>query len=464
MNSIEKIFILSGVLSSVFCLTQISTFNHPIWLIPVTYTISMLLCRRNIIKNTPGIIFFNILMFMRYVFTPVAYYRDGVINTMISSELQIDDGLVLMLYELVAVFITINITGKKYQTKFYNFKILISGYKKICVLELKNRVLALIVVLLTIIYIGYFYKSLGQGLSVFTSGSYNEFGDIEFLMGEGEGYINIIWQSLCVWLYFYLLMRERKKYDISPKLITVVRSILYTIIFVIITFVDSTGITRWYTLVTASASLACLLSLFPTHKKVIGSAILVPLVVLMALSSLIKNGGYESGEKTVSESAEGILGATTMDVYFNGLGNVNTIFRINKYRENIGLETIFSDVLSTMPVVNHYISKESTSARAFHRAVGRNDQIIPMVGQSYIYFGFLLSPLLSILSIILLRKMDYRYYYDYTYTKYAYAFAAIWFGSVVMCLNLTITFMWLYIRVLPFFLILWYTNTRRISN
>lgn len=454
MNRVRLLFILLGIVCATYGLVNSDEFSVPIWLLPLVFSVGVAICKNIIIKATPGVLTLCFLMFLRYVFTPYAYYSDGVINTMVTTQAFLTEGLILMLYELILVFVALELSGRKYAIKYNSLK---NDYVKY-ELQLKNGFIIILGVVLVLIYIGVVYKSLGQGLNAFLNSTYNDLDEIESQFESGEGYINIVWQSLCVWLYIYLVMREKNANDIRPSSSHIIRAILYTVMFIILTFIDSTGVTRWFTFVSAIASLSCLIYLFPSYKKTVGASILIPLAALMIFSSLVKNGGYVKGSTTVAESAEGTFGATNMDVYCNGLGNVNATFQLANINSDINVTTVAVDFLRSIPIINHYVPKEITSTYVFHKAVGRDDQILPLIGQSYAYFGFLLAPLLTILIIMLVRRLDYRFYYNSSYKKYAYAFAVVWIAASPMCHNLSLIFMWLFIRIIPFYAVLALTD------
>lgn len=457
---IAKIAGIIGILCGFFGLSRYGVFNAPIWMLPSVYSVGMFMTSKqtkDMITSSPGLFILNVIMFLRYVMAPYSYYSEGHLNTMINSTQYVYEGLFLMLFEEVMVFITLYLTGIKYYNKCLKMdskKQDIYSYR----LKLKNGFVIISATILILTYIAITYKSIGQGLNIFVSGSLTELKDINSQVNDGQGYINIVWQSLCVWLYVYLVMIEKYKYEHGSGKGPFVRVLLYTFAFIILSFLEGTGITRWLTFVTSIASLFCIYHLFPNFRRTALVSLLIPVCALMVYSSLQKNGGYGTSTTDVKKSIDGIFGATILDVYCNGLGNVNTVFKVDNGNYNVGIISIFYDALSSMPVINHFLPNEKKTSVAFHKAVGRNDQIIPMIGQGYLYFGFLFSPILSVISILLLRYYDLKFKYDYSFKKYGYAFAAVWFGSVAMSLNLSITFMWLYIRVIPFLLVLHYSN------
>ena len=68
--------------------------------------------------------------------------------------------------------------------------------------------------------------------------------------------------------------------------------------------------------------------------------------------------------------------------------------------------------------------------------------IIPLVGQSGIFFSWVLAPLLSCISVLLIRATDKKYVETTSYMKYIWGFVAVWFGLGTI-LNMTISLSWL---------------------
>ena len=70
-----------------------------------------------------------------------------------------------------------------------------------------------------------------------------------------------------------------------------------------------------------------------------------------------------------------------------------------------------------------------------------------------IYFGYLLTPLLSIISVIMVRVLDYRYLRSTSIDVYIYAFTACWLGLATI-LNFTICISWFYVTIIPAYLLI----------
>ena len=152
-----------------------------------------------------------------------------------------------------------------------------------------------------------------------------------------------------------------------------------------------------------------------------------------------------------------------MDIYFSGPVNVNNALNVY-YKWNLDITTIINDLCNNMPIVNHYMDTRATSVYAYNASLDRiydnnaGDQIIPLIGQSIIYFGLLLAPLLSCFSTFIVCWADYKFAICKDFLLFLFGFIAIWFAVESMMLNITITASWIYNRIIPFYLAFWLTN------
>ena len=148
---------------------------------------------------------------------------------------------------------------------------------------------------------------------------------------------------------------------------------------------------------------------------------------------------------------EAIFNSTNMDTYFAGPVNVSTAIALKEETE-IGIGSLFYDVLNNFPSLNHLINRELASVNQFNSFIGRGDQIIPLVGQSVVWFSYALTPLLSMFSIVMVKKMDSRFKKSNSILTYLYAFSAVW-SALMPILNFTIWLSWIYSRIVPAFVL-----------
>ena len=127
-----------------------------------------------------------------------------------------------------------------------------------------------------------------------------------------------------------------------------------------------------------------------------------------------------------------MLNSQNLQAYFAGPVNVNNAIGLYK-NSNIGFSSFFLDIVNNMPVVNHWFDTKMATVNQYNYYIGRSwnglgDQIIPLVGQSLIYFSTFFAPLLSCISIVLLRLFDRKYVSSSSLDVYYYAFSSTWTG------------------------------------
>lgn len=453
-----RVFQIIGIVVSIYCMQLSYLFSEPLWILPLLYTILLFLARQNkrIAFGSPGMMALNITIFCRYVLSILACYLNGELSNYTRSYTYVTEAVLLMSYELIVVFIVIEVFSRK---------------RELIGVQIKRQIIRpisagtplLVLFTLILFYIAGNYLHLSQGLAAFKGGTYSDLYDIESSINQGTHFVEIVWETLLVWIYVYITIGRKREYDKSRNSIHVYFCIVFTLFILLILFIGQTAINRWYVLLTASASLALLIKLFPKEKKSILFIIMIPAGLVFILATLIKNAGYVAGSTTLSESLIKLFNPSEMDSYFCGpvgLGNA-----IEVCQKNVaGFSNIFNDVLSSMPFIGRMFPTKETTVYIYLSHIGRGDLIIPLVGQSAIYFGYVFAPVLSAISVIIVIYFDSLYKKSFSYLTYIFAFISIWYGVEAMALNLTINSNWLFIRILPFFFILWITNKLSIRN
>lgn len=437
-------------------------FYEPFWLIPFVYMLLIHLYSMSRPLMGAGHVALMIAMAGRYLLTPLSIYGTESLS---SSALQygyLYQAIILMVYEMIAIFIVLFLCDNKYKKRINSYL-----YKtNITFADITKQIKPMYFYAGLSIWlcIAVLYKNILGGLSVLLSGALNEMREVELVDYEGSNIIGgILWETLCVWLFSYLVFKQKERLLSSNLRKPVIISLIYTLAIVILSFIDQSGLSRWYTIVITGASVAMLLKLFPNKKKMIVSTIVIPSVILIIFITLFKNAGLILGEGTIGAALYTLFDPSKMDVYFSGPVNVNNALNVY-YNSKLDITTIINDICNNMPVVNHFMDIRATSVYAYNASLGRifadsaGDQIIPLIGQSLIYFGVILAPTLSCISIIFACWADYKFLVCKDFKLFVFAFIGIWFAVSSMMHNLTITLSWIYIRIIPFFFVFWLTN------
>ena len=395
--------------------------------IPFVYTLCFAFIRRFTDFSNPGVFTIHVVAFLRYMISPFVMITSNKFSSMCHAYENLGKAILIMLVEMVFIFGTLF---------FYNPKPRQIPPKKIIYPSLVK-----IAAVITFVFFIIDNTSLIGNLSIVSGKIKVE--DTNATMGV----ISIIWQALCVFIFCFIIQ------DISSNgkfRRFILLPLLCCLGYIMIIFTGQTDLSRWYTVVTLIAMIFWMIKLYPKRKYTIFLVIVVPVLLLIIVASILKNtkegmvGGLQS---TFSE----LINSTNLDSYFAGPSNIsNAIATKSIYSPGIG--SLFFDMFNNFPIVNHWFPHSYASVNYFADYMRRGDQILPLVGQSFTWFGYVFTPLLSVLSVVLTKKMDVRFKGSEDITTYLYAFFAIW-CALMPILNLTIWLSWIYARIIPAFLL-----------
>lgn len=459
-NIITKTLRVLSVVSALFCIVMaiFSDIQYSFWILPVTYSIGMLfLGNKNVYEFTPGIVTLNIVMFCRYSVLPLVKYINYDLSVFAKEYGHVQDAVIVMWIELVAIMLTLFFTGDKYQKKSREISRLAESDS---FYDLKYGNIIAIVGLALIAVLIVRYPSLVGGLSLLTKGYIENSSDVSVV----SGVISIAWKAWVIWLSAYFLFVLKKKKLKSVFLVLFL--VLLIAIAVLISFIGQAEISRWYSVVTFVSLYFCAIKMFPEKKKHITRLVVGPALLMLLVVSIYKNTGYLNDDGgSAFEIFKELFDVSNLDSYFAGPVSVNNALYLND-QPVLGISSFIYDTFRNFPVLNHYIDVSKSSVEMYHIYLGRGDQILPLAGQSIFYFGYPGIPVFSILSVVLVRHFDYKYLKSQSLIMYMYSFMACWLGLVTI-LNFTICISWFYAVIIPASLLLKFTElsgTRKVNQ
>ncbi len=412
-------------------------------ILPFCFSILLIILYRLIrsqILKKPGLTILIIILFVRYTVLPYMMCDTGMISIHTQDSTELDNGVLLMVYEMIWIFLGIYLFYSKIRfipTSSYSIS------KRLW----QNR---RSIITFTIIAIGILWvtnPSLVGGISLITKGFIEDSGN----MTEKSSLVIILWTILTTWLYVFFVLINSAKYNQDKAKRHITSSVIYTLLFILITYISQEEISRWQTLMCALGGIYLLVHCFAEKKKLITIYIVAPVTVLMISATLFKN----FAESTLTGNSEEKMFITTLDAYLAGPSSVSNSIALNNKNMNVGLTSLGYDLVNNMPIVNHYVDTKKSTVYLYNLFLdriftsdGRGDQIIPLIGQGYIYFGYIFAPLLSMLCIYFLSFFDAKYTKSSGYYTYLYAFISCWI-AVAPVLNLTLILSWIYIRIIP---------------
>ena len=169
------------------------------------------------------------------------------------------------------------------------------------------------------------------------------------------------------------------------------------------------GTSRFSVLVPSVAWLIILLKLYPKYKKSIIATLTSLLIIVFISITLYKQFGYTQGDEIKPKNMNEI--AYNFDAYFSGPDNMARAVDLKQSFGNyIDLNTMKNDIINNVVLISRFSDSENTSAAwfnyLFYGVKGKVDQIIPLSGQSYLYFGAIGMPLLLTITLILMMFFD----------------------------------------------------------
>lgn len=133
-----------------------------------------------------------------------------------------------------------------------------------------------------------------------------------------------------------------------------------------------------------------------------------------------------------------------INAYFSGVATVSGVYNLPNSME-YRIKYFFTDILSSIPFGNTIFGLDgSTSQEFFNNYNSSSGQIPPTIGMGYYYFGFVFSPLYSIIFTVLSfknsEKLRYHSVYSpFEYIRCLYSIFVFSMGIVMYSIEITLT-------------------------
>lgn len=440
-SKLYTVLLIVGVVVTLWSLFFAFTPNKYGYLIalPISYIITRLVIRKSLYEISPGIATYEISCFMRYVILPYVILSQDSFNSFAATYEYIGLAVGLMIYEMIATALVIMFYRPKTKQRNTTNISYSSGNKKL--------IFSFLIVIILLLYID--NRSLTGNLLVF-SGIMNN--NVATQLSETSSVVSILWQAILSFTFAYSIWSiYRASITSKSKTMYTIISAIICIFYFFVIFTGQVSISRWNVMIAAITSIIWLFTLYPSNKLSILLTVGVPFVIVLVTVSVVKSGGISLLGHSKFEQIHYLITPAFMDAYFAGPVNVNNAIAM-KSLGNIGISSLPYDIVNNMPVITNIIDKSHSTVFAFNHLLGRTDQIVPLIGQSFTWFGYIFSPLLSMLFTAAVVKLDYKFMRVDGIDKYCYGFFAAWCGTATI-LNVTIWFAWVYSKIIPMFLL-----------
>lgn len=349
-------------------------------------------------KNRAIYFIYFLISFLRYVFTPFLFilsygeYDNYILKDVSDSSLKM--ACLFMILELTISLFFINIFSKinVEKSKIYKFN------SNQFLIFLSFLIFSLFFLIPDLVYKYNFILVPDELIK----------SDIEFF---GSGFIfiladYILWIPPVIISSFFI---RRYFNDFNKK------NIYLALIFIIPFLLFFRGLSRFSALLPALAWLIAFNMVLPKFKKAINISILSTALLVLTSVTLFKQFGYQKDTSLQEVGVNFSEIAVTFNAYFSGLLNVAYVIEIERFFSlQSGYNYFVNDLLKNLMFFSKFSDNDKTSSYFFNNYIfdqsGRYDQIVPIVGQSYLYFGYAGVAFLTAVCVILMIKLEYTLY------------------------------------------------------
>jgi len=418
-------------------------------LVPFVFGVGYLLSKKTslyIFKNI-GLLGLNLALIIRYVITPFFMWFNGhpIGRGTTPSPDNYKIAILLMILEIIVIFLTIEIFSRKF-------------YKEDKQLHTKRKIKVNInfvgaMFLLTTFVIIIIYPVLLERYSfVLTASEYKKniasnlpFGSLFPIMVSFSGLL----------LTVTILNEFYKKNEFKANPTWIYLSIF--IVFLISSFI--TGTSRFSMVIPMVTGMYLITRLYPLYSKAIISISGILILTTVSISTLVKQygitlGGINNNITNVTTSV-----SSSLQSYFSGVNNVATAVKAREvFRQDISFDLIASDLSSSVMLLGDKFSTNFGGVEMFNYAFYNNaistDQILPMIGQGYLYFGCFFSPVFVIVFTYFMMYFDSKSRKGKSvFEVYIYSYIALRFGLFFMSNAIILTSFFTNSFLLLFFII-----------
>lgn len=391
------------------------------------------------LAGNPGICAFNAVIGLRYLVLPALLAVQGFLplRGRVSGVRDTNLAVLLMIYELAACFAVVQLAGRRFYFQEGNGKV--RGTNSFAVLG---------------------FAFAGIGMAAVFPGLRAKYSFIlsagGYLRGRLQlpGWAELAFQFGCLFFLLKLVEGLALRFPGWKGAVCAVGVVLFGCCFIPYS-------SRFSVVLPLLAGWCVLLRGFPNCRKMINRLFTLSLVFLLAVTTLKKDSSLQQLSSAPDAVRSLLQGAgQLLQSYFGGVSNVSiSVTMKTAFAGAFTPMVLLGDLFkSVMGVSGFFTGSMGTTALFNHVFYGENlvrDQIVPMIGQGYAYFGLLFAPLFSAAAVLLLMQFDSLCRRsDDLLRVYLYGYLAARFGLFMM-VNASILTAELTNFLLPISLLLW---------
>lgn len=422
VNVYRIIIIVLSIFSIIASLVSSSNIPNNLVLIPLIFLILFVVFPSfsRYMFNNLGITVINFTMLLRYVVSPLLmaiYGSDIQIGSSVSMVIQ-GQAVNLMLYEMIVLFVIFAIFHKYFYSNKNEFQ------------NVKSRpnLFGWIFVLLALVLVALDPSSVGRYSFIWSASQLNN-----------DALANVSLAALFVQLAqivvtIGILNIIYRYYERRPSILYLFLSLI--VIMISVSFIIGTS--RSSIILPLITGLFTIFILYKKYRKLIITVSGILSLLVISISTVLKlNTNIVTG-RGLYHSA-GVLENfnTDLQIYFSGLTNISHSIESSYVYQPFHINGILGDITHSVVFINSFFSDFQSALVTFndmfYKKVGVSDQILPMLGQGYLYFGTILAPIFSIIVLLVVMLLDKNIHNSNSvFTLYVYAYLCLKFSLFFM--------------------------------
>lgn len=385
-NKISKLIynnmIIFSIVVSFYALVKLQEYNNMVQLyilIPLFYSLLMIITKKNrvLFGSNIGLTIINVMMFTKYsILTSLINhnYIEEALNHRNIALLTI-----LVIVEMLSIFLIISFFSSDYSTAKIK--------KQHSKINIPIWITIFILIFVTITNPSYILNS------------FTQFGNTSHIESSSSNSIMIFVPIAIDFIYLAIILKINRNKTFNHN-VTLSLSIFVSLLYILTKITGlSSSISRWNFLLYGISVVILHMYLYANRKRLI--MVLFSTVAIIGLFVLTSLKFNISGRVL-----EQITDPFILDAYFNGPIGLNKAIELTKLDTNFFMnQMILTDLFSALPILG-YPFRGITSVNHYHDYIGRTDLIIPMLGQSFMYFGLFGSGILTAFYTLLVVKLN----------------------------------------------------------
>lgn len=422
VNFYRIVTIVLSLISIIMTLVTTAHIPSNLILIPLIYFCLFLIFPSfsRYMFNNLGITILNFTMLLRYIVSPLLMSIYGS-NVQIGSPVGLatqEQAVYLMLYEMILLFVVFGIFHKYFYFKQASF-----NYVKA-----RPNLFGWLFVLIVLALALRDPSSIGRYSFIWSASHLNN----DAL--EDVSLVALLVQLAQVVITVGILNIIYKFYEKKPNILYLFLSLF--VIVVSASFIIGTS--RSSIILPLVTGLFTVYLLYKNYRKLIIVLSSSLVLIIIGVSTLLKQNTNITTGRGLYHSAGALENFNTdLQIYFSGLANIGHSIETSYIYDPFQYYAITGDLAHSIIFVNKFFSGFQSAIISFndmfYKRIGVSDQILPLLGQGYLYFGVILAPIFSVIILFIIMTLDKNIYKSRSvFSLYIYAYLCVKFSLFFM--------------------------------